>query len=310
MPVRSHAALRPLVLAFALSWPTWCAALPQASPEPAPLPVAATEVGGAETAWLVAHDTDSGQAMQALAVLPPAAPPGPWRVLVLLHGLGGSARSWLAATDVVPRLVAAMRSGALPPTLLLLPDGGDGYWADWADGAHPYGRLVVALLDAAAARYPLAPDGAVHGIVGASMGGFGALSLALQHPRRFGFVAALSATDLAIAVADAPKRKVYRNVLGPKAPSPILARINPIDRVRAGAGAGTRFLLAWGDGEARKFREGGERLLRAMRKRRLRVEHRVVKGGRHGWASTWAPLHGWWLARWAAHASKARARSK
>ncbi|MCB9738341.1 MAG: alpha/beta fold hydrolase [Deltaproteobacteria bacterium] len=289
-------ASRLLALAFGLALATTAAAQPGA-----PLPLPATQVGNCETKQLLASDPDSGMTMRAIAVLPPGAPPGPWKVLVLLHGLGGSARSWLEATTVVPQLASEMRAGSLAPTLILLPDGGNGYWADWIDGRHPYGSLVLRLMDVARQRYPLAEGPQHAAIVGASMGGFGALSLALREPARFGMVVALSATDLAIAVADAPMRACYVNVVGAPASASKLAEINPIARVRAGAGAGVRFLLAWGDREARKFKEGGALLFRALRRAKRRVERRVVRGGRHGWQRAWAPLHPWWTSALRAH---------
>lgn len=289
-------ASRMLALAFGLALASSATAQPSAQ-----LPLPATRVGHCETTWLEARDPDSGMTMRGIAVLPPRAPPGPWKVLVLLHGLGGSARSWLEATTVVPQLAAEMRDGRLAPTLILLPDGGSGYWADWIDGRHPYGSLVLRLLDAARSRYPLAEGKEHAAIVGASMGGFGALSLALREPGRFGFVAALSATDLAIAVADAPGRACYVNVVGAPASQRKLDEINPIARVRAGAGAGVRFLLAWGDREARKFKEGGALLYRALRRAKRSVKRRVVRSGRHGWARAWAPLHPWWTRELRAH---------
>lgn len=292
-----------VALCAALWAPAWAAAAPSPAlaTRAAPLPLPATLVGDAETTWLDADDPATGQSMRALAVLPPGAPRADWRLLVLLHGLGGSARSWLEATDVVPQLVAMMRAGTIPATLILLPDGGDGYWSDWHDGAHPYGSLVGRLCERAAARYPVTAARGAHAIVGASMGGFGALSIGLRDPQRYGLLVGLSATDLAIASEDAPRRKVYRDVLGSPASAAQLRAINPNDLVRAGRGKGQRILLAWGSKEARKFREGGERLVASMRRKRLRFSHRVVRGGRHGWASTWAPLHGWWLSALRAH---------
>jgi S-formylglutathione hydrolase FrmB len=273
-----------------------------AEPEPAKLPAGATWIAvpyADDAAPGAAHAPGAAPPlamMRGLAIPPPARSSTPgMRLLVLLHGLGGSPASWLEMTDVVPTLHARMRSGALPPTLILLPEGGSGYWSDWADGAHPYGTLVLALIDAAKRRFGV--DARPGAIVGASMGGFGALSLGLRHPVRFGFIAALSATDLEIAQRAQPRRQVYLNVLGAPPSAARLARINPRQLIERGAGVGQVLLLGWGEREAAKFRVGGKRLERVARSRGLNVARRVVRGGRHGWASTWVELHPWWIER-------------
>lgn len=263
-------------------------------------------VGLAVTAWAaepcrVCRETvtsaDGRETMTATVVWPTQSRERHKHVLVLLHGLGGDATSWLQVQQVRDLLDDAMRSGTLPPTLLILPDGGDGYWADWQGGSRHFAALVLELVKrhATPRGAQAAPSPETHAIVGASMGGFGALSIALQHPEVFGTAIALSATDLDIAVHDSPKRQVYRNVLGPPPWTKALARINPLQLVRSGAGKGQRFWLGWGSAEARKFAEGGKLLAAEMRTAALNVETKIVEGGVHGWASTWHQLHPWWI---------------
>lgn len=119
-------------------------------------------------------------------------PPGSHRdlpVVVLLHGVydgGGSSWAQKGFADLTAgRLVAA---GELPPFCLVMPgdtgaEQGTGY-CDWRDGttcAETY--IVDELLPCLAADLPVAP-GAMH-IGGLSMGGYGALLLALRHPGLF-----------------------------------------------------------------------------------------------------------------------------
>lgn len=252
-----------------------------------------------------AKSADGRETMHATFVRPLQPANGvPQRIVVLLHGLGGDATSWLQVQQVRDRFDAAMRSGALPPTTLLIPDGGDGYWSDWADGRRHDATLVVRLVELLEARMDAQQrsPGARHAVVGASMGGFGALSIALQRPDVFEVAVGLSATDLEIAATEAPNRPVYRNVLGQAPWTAILARINPVQLVRGGAGKGQQFWLGWGSAEPRKFAEGGRLLVEAMTAAGLNVTNRVIDGGSHGWDSTWNQLHPWWLdgliARW------------
>jgi len=230
------------------------------------------------------------------AVAHKAKPRKPLPTVVLLHGLGGDPISWLELGRIVERMDRARNKGTLPPCLVLIPAGGDGYWADWPDGKHPYGALVLRVLKDAGKRYKRARGPKQTAIVGISMGGFGAVSLGLQHADRFGFVAGLSATDLEIAVRDGPIRQVYRQVLGDPPAASALARVNPHQLVKSGHGnKGQVFLLSHGSREANKFREGSIRLAKAMRVRKLSVRSQEVAGGRHGWASTWERAHPWWI---------------
>ena len=227
---------------------------------------------------------------------PHPAPKPARRMLVLLHGLGGDPLSWLDLGRIVERLDKAGKAAGLRGCLVVMPAGGDGYWADWVDGHHPYGTLVLRVVADAARRYKMHPAAADVALVGVSMGGFGALSIGLLHPERFGFVAGLSATDLDIAVRKGPIRPVYRQVLGDPPRPAALKRVNPYQLVVAGRGrAEQRFLVSYGSREAAKFRQGGERLVAAMGARKLRVVGQEVKGGRHGWSSSWAQAHPLWI---------------
>lgn len=233
-----------------------------------------------------------------LAILPRDHRPedGPLPVALLLHGLGGDPAGWVDLGQVVTRVDAAVEESLLPPCLLVIPEGGSGYWSDWKDGLHPFGTLVLRILDDARRHLPARQEASATAIVGISMGGFGALSIGLRHPERFGFVAGLSATDMAIALRARRLRKVYLDVFGDPPDKAMVASLNPIDLVTAGRGTRQQqFAVAWGTREAPKFKEGSERLTAAMKRRRLRVRSLAVRDGRHGWASAWQPAHPWWI---------------
>jgi len=93
---------------------------------------------------------------------------GSGTLLVLLHGRGSSASSFLNQTffDSLARL------GAHAPTVLLLDGGDHSYWHDRADGK--WGTMVLREAIPAGLRRSGARRVAIGGI---SMGGFGALSL-------------------------------------------------------------------------------------------------------------------------------------
>ena len=110
----------------------------------------------------------------------------------MLHGLGGSYTTWrdyglLAAAD---RLI---RAGDIPPLIIVLPEGEAAYWVDHAGNGPRWGSYVardlVAEIDA---RSRTAAHRHARAIGGMSMGGHGALQLALNYPGTFGVVGAHS----------------------------------------------------------------------------------------------------------------------
>jgi putative tributyrin esterase len=153
-----------------------------------------------------------------LVYLPPSyatAPAKRYPVAYYLHGLTGNEADWvsLASIDVVADSLIA---GGSPEMILVMPDGDDGWYTNWEEAPEPYAAcLADTLLNRAApalcvvqARYEdyLARDLVRHvdstyrtladrrhrGIAGLSMGGFGAVTIALQHSDVFSAAASHS----------------------------------------------------------------------------------------------------------------------
>lgn len=150
--------------------------------------------------------------------LPPSyatAPARRYPVAYYLHGLTGNEADWvsLASIDVVADSLIARGT---PEMILVMPDGDDGWYTNWEEAPPPYGAcLVDTLLNRAApalcvvqARYEdyVARDLVRHidstyrtladrrhrGIAGLSMGGYGAVTIALAHPDVFSAAASHS----------------------------------------------------------------------------------------------------------------------
>jgi S-formylglutathione hydrolase FrmB len=99
-------------------------------------------------------------------------------LLVLLHGRNSGPGSFLTK----PWFDAPARLGERAPDLLLVDGGEHSYYHDRADGR--WGSYVVEeAIPAAIRRLRADPERVAIG--GISMGGFGALYLALEHPSRF-----------------------------------------------------------------------------------------------------------------------------
>ncbi len=123
----------------------------------------------------------------------PVGNPGRGAPLVyLLHGHGGSEWDWLRAGGAIEATEALLASGQLPPLYLVLPGTGNSWYVD-APPLHG-AAIATALLDGLmpTVEAELDCDTRSIGIIGLSMGGFGALHLGLKRPERFRFIGALS----------------------------------------------------------------------------------------------------------------------
>jgi enterochelin esterase-like enzyme len=115
---------------------------------------------GAETRWVLVH------------------PPGHHRhlpLVVALHGLGEDADSLVGPSFGLPEYLAAAVAAGVPPFAIAAADGGTSYWHPRPDGEDASAMVTDELL-------PLLRERGVRtdrfGLIGWSMGGYGALRLA------------------------------------------------------------------------------------------------------------------------------------
>jgi S-formylglutathione hydrolase FrmB len=140
-------------------------------------------------------------------LLPPSYAKGStaFPVLYFLHDVFGDDRV-LRRRGVVDRLRAAMRAGSLPEFLLVCPDGDGGWFSNSHDGRRRYEDFVaIDLPREIERRYRVRPGRENRGITGISMGGYGAVKIALHHPDEFGSVSGLSAAAIPMGWEDVEK---------------------------------------------------------------------------------------------------------
>jgi S-formylglutathione hydrolase FrmB len=159
-----------------------------------------------------------GVTKRFLRYLPPSYQTNPDRrfpVVYLLHGYGASESEWIdlgLIASVADSLVAA----GMTEVVLVLPDGDNGFWADWATSADSagcaadtlrtepaasfcvrhslYGTYIAQdLVDYVDRHFRTVADRSGRAIMGLSMGGTGGLTLSFTWPDRFIAVVALSA---------------------------------------------------------------------------------------------------------------------
>ena len=118
-----------------------------------------------------------GKNVGAYVLIPDQAKP-PLRTFYLLHGLSDDYTIWIRRTGLE-------RYAARHDLMIVMPDGYRGFYTDNAAGP-PYATYIAKELVPAIERiFPARAKRASRGIGGLSMGGYGALRLALGFPNLF-----------------------------------------------------------------------------------------------------------------------------
>lgn len=153
--------------------------------------VAAQQVDRVQSVSFDCHALD---AKTTFTIVKPEAPPGPdgYAVLLILHGLGRNQRTLLDQHET--------RDMILHQTaLLVLPDSGRGWWIDSPEGGAKYDTMLMEVVEEVRRRYPVSSESKHWGVIGWSMGGFGAMHFAENHPEIVSFVGSI------IGLLDYPK---------------------------------------------------------------------------------------------------------
>jgi len=133
------------------------------------------------------HSVSLNRDMQYRVILPASIAAGQkLPVVYLLHGGGGGFRDWSNYSDV--------SNWAEHGLILVMPEGGDSYYTNAVkrpeDRFEDY--IVKDLISEVEAKFPVKIGRSSRAIVGVSMGGFGAIKLALKYPDLFVFAGGLS----------------------------------------------------------------------------------------------------------------------
>lgn len=200
-------------------------------------------------------------------------------IAYLLHGGGGDFRDWSNYSDV--------SQFAENKLVLVMPEGNYSYYVNAverpADRYEDY--IVQDLLSDVEGRFPLAKGRANRAIVGVSMGGFGAIKIALSHPDLFAFAGALS------PAIDVPRRQfslrrvqqstALRSIFGPSG-SDARRRNDPFLIAKSVTPPSSPYLfLSCGRDES--LLEPNRQFAALLAKQHLPYEFHIVPGG-HEWA--------------------------
>lgn len=234
-----------------------------------------------------------GRSVETCVALPPGYDSSPfvrYPTLYFLHGLFENARSW-SERGGQETWEEMLSQGKIGKFLVVLPDGGKTFYVNSSDGHDRYEDfLVQELVPTIDRTYRTLATPAARGISGTSMGGYGALHIAMRHSDIFGSASAHSAALLPKFPNPLPTEGrwgFYARVLQApfgsplneaywEANSPLTLAEHP-DRFTA-----LKLYFDCGDHDRYGFEEGAELLDRILTEKSFPHEY-ALRSGDHGW---------------------------
>jgi S-formylglutathione hydrolase FrmB len=151
-----------------------------------------------------------GRELRYGVYLPPsynASPAKKYPVLYFLHGLFEDETRWSSrgrTDEIMDRMIA---DGKIGEFIVAVPFGGTSFYTNLRDGSEKWEDVIITeFVPMIESTYRVNASRATRGISGTSMGGYGALKLAMKHPDLFGSASAHSAVlmeDLSAAKVSA-----------------------------------------------------------------------------------------------------------
>lgn len=256
-----------------------------------PLPAAA---GGMIEAGLALPSPTLGRGIPYAIYVPQSATRVSTRVpvLYLLHGHGDDERAWVDKGEIVETLERNIASGALQPLAVVMPAAGNSWYVDDAV-PNRYGTVARAfnedLVDGIEGVYRVGGCRQARAVGGLSMGGYGAMLLALDRSSRFGAAISLSGSLFSELPNDMERRRatyewLYQGVFGrPFDPNRFLEWnvFKRLDRFEPDALRPAVWLAA-GERDFPSILAGTVRLHAELQRRKF-TSHLSILNGEHTW---------------------------
>lgn len=199
-------------------------------------------------------------------------------VLYLLHGLGGDDRDWSTRTNLA-RLAARLR------LVIVMPDGDNAWYTNAAnDGPRFEDYIASDLVQDVERKYRVIRARYGRAIAGLSMGGYGAIKIALRHPAEFAaagsFSGAFRATDTAYDDSLGALKDQTYEIYGPEGSETRTA--NDVAAMASSAPVLGAPVLYLDCGTSDAFLQSNRDVVATLQKRGFRYEYHELPGA-HAW---------------------------
>jgi S-formylglutathione hydrolase FrmB len=226
--------------------------------------------------------------------LPPsyaASPAKKYPVLYFLHGLFEDETRWSSrgGTDqIMNRMIA---DGKIGEFIVAIPYGGTSFYTNTRDGSEKWeDAIVTEFIPMIESTYRVNASRANRGISGTSMGGYGALKIAMKHPDLFGSASAHSAVlleDLSAAKVSAGRlqrfQALFNKIYGINQDLTYWEANNPMTLAKdTGRLNGLKLYFDCGTEDDYGFNLGAKQLDAMLTKAGYSHEAHLYPGG-HGW---------------------------
>lgn len=200
-------------------------------------------------------------------------------VVYVLHGGGGGYRDWSNYSDVAQFAAKGL--------ILVMPEGGSSYYTNSAtvpqDRFEDY--IVKGLISNVETRFPAAQGRPNRAIAGVSMGGFGAVKIALRYPDLYVFAGGISpALDVptrAFSIKRIAQWRFHSSIFGPEGSETRKENDPFLLSQSTNPATAPYFFLTCGDREG--LLPANRKFAASLQKRGFSYEFHVVSGD-HDWA--------------------------
>jgi len=220
-------------------------------------------------------------------------------LMLLLHGARDKHSSF-NQYRVNDYLDSLYHDNKLPRVIIVIPEGGFGFWENWADGSNNYRDWVINdLLPFAQSRYNTrtCPEGCY--ITGVSMGAHGAMRFAYHEPELFSSIAAISALILSrenaqptiwqkVMMLFIPIKRIWGDIN--TEPSEERRKLDPFNSwISNDTLKNTRLYLSWGNRDKKSIIKTNEKFQHHLEKNGRKHEFEVYEG-KHLWIDWKEPI--------------------
>jgi len=221
-------------------------------------------------------------------------------LVIWLHGLNEDHQRFhrRGGAAVLDEMVGAED---FPQAIFVTPNGGRSFYINGGDAKRYEDLITVDLMEHIERTYRVAAKRSQRALMGVSMGGYGALKIALRHPQLFGVVAAHSAAILPRDPSTLEDKfpwlkrwggaqRLARSLFGDPLDQErwdaenVLAIGDGLDRAEL---AGMKIYIDCGDEDRYGFAEPNGELHEILSEKKISHTWRLVEGGDHGWRSNY-----------------------